>query len=126
MTATASTRSDFCSRDCALGKILLPLLLIVFAALGAISAQAQLVSLNPERTAHTATALNSGHVLIAGGVNEGATLNSALLYDPVSGMLTPTGSMTATRAHHTATLLGNGTVLITGGDQDNQLLKTAE
>ena len=76
-------------------KFRLPLLVVVLASLGAVSAHAQSsIVLNPERAAHGATILNSGKVLITGGVNESATLNSALLYDPASGTLVPTGSMT--------------------------------
>src|SRR5438045_2007953 len=48
------------------------------------------ISLSPERAGHAATLLNSGLVLITGGVNENATLNSALLYDPALGTFTPT------------------------------------
>src|SRR6266478_1222736 len=100
---------------------------IAFALLTVTTARAGAINLSPERTGHTATLLNSGKVLIAGGVNEGGTLASALLYDPGSGSFTPTGSMTAPRAHHTATLLQNGKVLITGSDQaSSTLLKSAE
>jgi hypothetical protein len=67
-------------------------------------------------------------VLITGGENENAWLNSAVLYDPSSGIFTPTGNMNYSRAFHTSTLLPDGTVLITGGEQgsDLPLLKTAE
>jgi Galactose oxidase, central domain/Kelch motif len=107
----------------------LTFLLTVFASIGAVTAQAQSsIVLNPERAAHEATRLNSGKVLITGGVNESATLNSALLYDPVSGTLVPTGSMTSARAFHTSTLLADGRVLITGGNQGTgvPVLKSCE
>ena len=75
---------------------------------------------------HTATLLQDGTVLIAGGfVNSvwdysGSTSdNGAGLYDSVTGVFSATGNMTASRGGHTATLLANGKVLVTGGaDQD--------
>ena len=83
--------------------------------------------LNPERTAHAASLLASGKVLITGGANEGAILNSALLYDPALGTFTPTGNMVMARSYHTSTLLNSGQVLITGGDlSDGKISKTAE
>lgn len=104
-------------------------LLIAFAAtLFSAASQAQVVQLDPQRAAHTATLLPSGLVLIAGGVNEGATLDSALLYNPTTHTFTATGSMTTPRSSHTATLLYDGTVLIAGGDPGSSLplLKSAE
>jgi hypothetical protein len=106
----------------------LSLLLTIFAFLGTGPAQAQsTIVLTPERVGHAATRLNSGKVLITGGTNETATLNSALLYDS-SGTFTPTGNMISPRAGHTSTLLSDGRVLITGGEQGTglPLLKTAE
>ena len=87
-------------------KIFFGILLIIFASLGAITARGQSLNLDPPRTRHTATLLNSGQVLIAGGINESGPLNSALLYDPVSGTLSPTGPMTVARADHTVDLTG--------------------
>ena len=63
-----------------------------------VSLQAQTIPLTPERTSHAASLLPSGKVLITGGANEAATLNSALLYDPAAGDITPTGNMTSARA----------------------------
>src|SRR5712691_5738500 len=63
-------------------------LLIAFALVSLlrfVPADAQTIPLSPERTGHAATLLNSGKVLIAGGVNETATIASALLYDPAIG-----------------------------------------
>jgi|SRR6516165_8909286 hypothetical protein len=71
------------------------------------------------RSAHTATLLDNGTVLLAGGWGEGFTpLDSAELYHPATGKFTPTGHMTTPRAWATATLLLDGTVLIVGGAQD--------
>jgi large repetitive protein len=77
-------------------------------------------SLNTARSSHTATLLDNGKVLVAGGETfdpyDGALIvASAELYDPATGVWTPTGSMKAARAGHTATLLANGKVLVAGG-----------
>jgi hypothetical protein len=79
------------------------------------------------RYSHTATLLNSGKVLIAGGRGgDGQATTSAELYDPPMRTFTPTGSMTAARTDHTATLLPDGKVLITGGYGNSSALNTAE
>jgi hypothetical protein len=72
-------------------------------------------SLNSARDNHTATLLQNGMVLIAGGYPD-ITLVSAELYDPASGTWTATGSLNTARYLHTATLLQNGRVLVTGGE----------
>lgn len=72
---------------------------------------------------HTATLLQNGKVLLAGGfVNSvwdysgiSGSYNVATLYDSATGVFTGTGNMTANRGDHTATLLANGKVLIAGG-----------
>jgi hypothetical protein len=77
-------------------------------------------SMTAARAGHTATLLQSGKVLLAGGEygteTGGVYLASAELYDPTAGTFAVTGSMTMTRVVHTATLLPNGEVLIAGGD----------
>jgi hypothetical protein len=75
-------------------------------------------SLTAPRASHTATLLNSGKVLVAGG---GDPVESAELYDPNTGSFSPTGSMQTGRVDHTATLLGDGRVLIAGGFFVNNL-----
>ena len=70
------------------------------------------------RTNATATLLNDGRVLIAGGLASGHPVASAEVYDADTGEFALTGSMTEPRANHVATLLSNGTVLITGGAAD--------
>ncbi len=74
------------------------------------------------RARHTATLLLNGKVLVTGGYNSTGPLvilNSALLYDPATGVFTTTGNMVVERDGHTATLLSDGKVLITGGFNTN-------
>jgi N-acetylneuraminic acid mutarotase len=73
-------------------------------------------TLNTPRTAHTATLLASGLVLVVGGENTGGFLVSAELYNPVTGKWIVTGSMSVPRIDHSATLLPNGQVLVAGGE----------
>ena len=73
-------------------------------------------SLNTARNAHTATLLQNGKVLVAGGSSGNrAFVNSAELYDPDTGEWSYTGNLNTARAAHTATLLPNGKVLVAGG-----------
>jgi hypothetical protein len=80
------------------------------------------------RVAHTATLLNNGKVLVAGGMDvKGTPLATAEIYDPSNGTFDLTGSMTAARHHFATTLLPNGKVLVTGGlDPNGNALATAE
>ena len=71
------------------------------------------------RYGHTATLLNSGKVLIAGGWDERVVWNTAEIYDAQTDTFTPTvGKMARTRTLHTADMLNNGNVLLTGGFMD--------
>src|SRR5262249_42755752 len=74
--------------------------------------------LNTSRCFHTATLLQNGMVLVAGGIDSFHPYNysaSAELYDPATRSWTATGSLANTRAGHTATLLPSGKVLVAGG-----------
>ena len=86
-------------------------------------------SLNTARALHTATLLPSGQVLVAGGTSTllpPSPLTSAELYDPATGLWTPTGDLAAARLFHTATLLGTGQVLAAGGINFFASLSSAE
>jgi hypothetical protein len=67
-------------------------------------------SMHIARSGHTATLLENGLVLIAGGGD-----GSAELYDPGSGTFSVTGPPVTPRLDATATLLADGRVLIAGG-----------
>ena len=67
------------------------------------------------RCEQTATLLNNGNVLVAGGYNPTTAIAGAELYVPATGTFTATGSLTSARFFQTATLLNNGNVLVAGG-----------
>ncbi|WP_433931906.1 Kelch repeat-containing protein [Sorangium cellulosum] len=68
------------------------------------------------RSAHTATLLADGRVLVTGGARGGAEwVSSAELYDPATDAWTPAATMISARSSHTATLLADGRVLAAGG-----------
>ena len=86
------------------------------------------------RYGHTATLLNNGKVLVAGGFGGptstlqslGAALASAELYDPTAGTWSAAAPMNSARNGHTATLLASGKVLVTGGTDGTNTLSSAE
>jgi len=77
-------------------------------------------SLNVPRSGHTATLLPDGRVLVAGGrstSNTGVdTLDSAEIYDAVTGLWTVTGTLGKPRVGHAAMLLPSGKLLVAGGE----------
>ena len=83
------------------------------------------------RSGHTATLLANGKVLVTGGQSaaqnhEGASLATAELYDPATGLFSATGSMTARRLMPSATLVLDGRVLIAGGFDGSSALSSTE
>jgi hypothetical protein len=79
------------------------------------------------RTAHTATLLSDGRVLIVGGRDAaGTALAAAEIFDPANGTSTAIGAMLVPRTGHAATLLNNGRVLIAGGTNATGPLTSAE
>jgi len=85
-------------------------------------------NLNIGRSQMTATVLQTGAILVAGGVDaSGNYLSSAELYDPSMNIFTMLGStMSSGRAGHTATLLEDGTVLLVGGYDGKNVLASAD
>ena len=81
-------------------------------------------NLNTARHTHTATLLENGKVLVAGGNGSDGnhipvSLDSAELYDPATEMWSSTGNLNIPRESPTATLLQNGKVLLFGGRNYN-------
>ena len=76
---------------------------------------------NQTATLFTAGPL-AGQVLVAGGCGTVWTpLASAELYNPRTGVWTPTSPMTAGRNYPAATLLATGQVLVAGGSEQRLL-----
>lgn len=87
----------------------------------------QVATLLTARSAHTATTLRSGHVLIAGGMaGAEGSLASAELFDPGDNRIEQFVSLVERRAGHTATLLTDGRVLIAGGFSGGDYLRSIE
>ncbi len=93
-----------------------------------------LPDLSAPRAYATATLLNDGRVLVAGGqseydpdVGQRVPTASSLLFDPATNSWSPAASMGTARYEHVAVLLSDGRVLVAGGfDPNYGGIKTAE
>ena len=88
-------------------------------------------SLQIARYGHTATVLADGRVLVVGGNYLTDSFQSIYpviteLYDPVTKVWTPAGTLTNARVGHTATLLPNGKVLVAGGRSQTGVATSVE
>ncbi len=77
-------------------------------------------SMQTARSSHSATLLEDGRVLVAGGIassagDPGSVLASAELYDPVANTWTVAAPMPSARMNQSATFLPDGRVLVVGG-----------
>jgi len=77
-------------------------------------------SMNSPRSYHSATLLQDGRVLLAGGATTNSVstykpMQTAEVYDPATGRFASAGDMATPRWAHSAVLLPNGRVLIVGG-----------
>jgi hypothetical protein len=92
----------------------------------------QIGTMHEMRASHTATVLQDGLVLIAGGFKKGPDGQSQIysrtaeLFDPKTRSFSKTRDMSIGRAGHTATLLSDGRVLIAGGFGDKGMTESAE
>jgi N-acetylneuraminic acid mutarotase len=71
-------------------------------------------SMSTARTAHTATLLQDGQVLVAGGQNA-VPLGSVEVFDPTASTWALVTAMPVPRTQHQAALLTSGEVLVAGG-----------
>ena len=81
--------------------------------------------LSPRRH-HTATVMQDGTVLVAGGENESGGIAAVEIYDPVARTFTLTAPMLERRYKHTATLLPDGRLFVCGGAETIEALRSCE
>src|SRR5947207_1610886 len=102
---------------------------LAISTLVSASTSTQVKELSPlvvPRTAHTATLLNTGQVLIAGGDDAGtAETGTAEIFDPATDSFSSALlAMAAPRIGHTATLFSDDSVLLSGGNTNSMELFT--
>src|SRR5438128_9613330 len=92
---------------------------LAIATLVSASTSTQVKELSPlvvPRTAHAATALTDGRILITGGRDSAGNIVCRLLLEKKTTETSTAGAtLTTPRVDHTATLLPNGKVLVAGG-----------
>src|SRR5437899_5793545 len=103
---------------------------LAIATLVSASTSTQVKELSPlvvPRTAHAATALTDGRILITGGRDSAGNIVAVSeIFDPATATSTASATLTTPRVDHTATLLPDGRVLVAGGNDGNGPLNSAE
>src|SRR6266550_306501 len=103
---------------------------LAIATLVSASTSTQVKELSPlvvPRTAHAATALSDGRILITGGRDSAGNIVAVSeIFDPATETSTASATLTTPRVDHTATLLPNGKVLVAGGTGASGSLTSAE
>src|SRR5437763_4374804 len=103
---------------------------LAMAALVGASSSTQVKELSPlvvPRTAHAATALSDGRILITGGRDSAGNIVAVSeIFDPATETSTAGATLTTPRVDHTATLLPDGKVLVAGGTGASGSVTSAE
>src|SRR6266446_9623936 len=103
---------------------------LAIATLVSASTSNQVKQLDPlvvPRTAHAATALTDGRILITGGRDSAGNIVAVSeIFDPATETSTASATLTTPRVDHTATLLPDGRVLVAGGTGASGSLNSAE
>src|SRR5438034_2154027 len=103
---------------------------LAMAALVGASSSTQVKELSPlvvPRTAHAATALTDGRILITGGRDSAGNIVAVSeIFDPATETSTAGATLTTPRVDHTATLLPDGKVLVAGGTGASGSVTSAE
>src|SRR5438094_5392756 len=103
---------------------------LAIATLVSASTSTQVKELSPlvvPRTAHVATALTDGRILITGGRDSAGNIVAVSeIFDPATETSTASATLTTPRVDHTATLLPDGKVLVAGGTGASGSVTSAE
>jgi len=111
-------------------RLVTAIMVVMVSLLYVTLCQAQIIGtgqLGTARRGHTATLLQDGKVLIAGGDNATGLVGTAEIFDPIAVTSSNTASNPLSpRTDHTATLLSDGRVFIIGGVDSSGLLSSTE